>query len=70
MNVLSPMELSSMVVHGSISRAWHLGLAVFQSRANHTSAIAAITKQQNGQLLVTGKVKTMFDTRLKCTKTQ
>ncbi|XP_064601180.1 LOW QUALITY PROTEIN: uncharacterized protein LOC135467341 [Liolophura sinensis] len=55
-NVLNPTDLSSMVVHGSISRAWHLGLAVLQSRANHTSPITAITDQLNGQLLVTGKI--------------
>ena len=56
---LPPVTLDEMfkdcIIH-SYSRAWQLGRCVMRARISHSNVVQAIAKQQNGILLLTGKV--------------
>ena len=51
-------EMMEKLVMFTMSLAWQLGRAVISMRARvqHTNVIEAVTNQQNGLVLTTGKV--------------
>lgn len=64
---LPPVTLDEMfkdcIIH-SYSRAWQLGRCVMRARKSHSNVVQAIAKQQNGILLLTGKVNVVIITYL------
>ena len=56
---IPPMTLSEVldtcILH-SLSRAWQLGRAVYRAKQSQCNVIEAIITQQQGLLLLTGKV--------------
>lgn len=53
---LSLDEVLRTCVVYSLSQAWQLGRAIARARVMHTNVVDAVVKQQNGLLLITGKV--------------
>ena len=49
-------EMMEKSVMFTMSLAWQLGRAVMRARVQHTNVIEAVTNQQNGLVLTTGKV--------------
>ena len=49
-------EMMEKSVMFTMSLAWQLGRAVMRARVQHTNVIEAVTDQQNGLVLMTGKV--------------
>ena len=49
-------EMMEKSVMFTMSLAWQLGRAVMRARVQHTNVIEAVTNQQNGLVLMTGKV--------------
>ena len=49
-------EMMEKSVIFTMSLAWQLGRAVMRARVQHTNVIEAVTNQQNGLVLTTGKV--------------
>ena len=54
--VLTHREVFDRCVLFSMSMAWQLGRAVQRARNMHTSVMEAIVNQQNGTLIIVGKV--------------
>ena len=57
---LAPMTFNEMLeksVLFTMSQAWQLGRAVMRARAQHTDVIQTVTSQQNGMVLLSGKVR-------------
>ena len=50
-------EVFKVCILHSYSRAWQLGRCVMRERLAHGDLVGAIAKQQNGILLLTGKVQ-------------
>jgi len=50
-----PTMMSKTVLY-TMSQAWQLGRAVLRARRLHSSVLAAITDQQEGFVLICGKV--------------
>lgn len=51
-----PTMLSKAVLF-TMSQAWQLGRAVMRARLTHSPVLTAVAKQQNGLVLITGKVQ-------------
>jgi DUF917 family protein len=49
-------EMLEKSVLFTMSLAWQLGRAVMRARLQHTNVVEAVTNQQNGIILLTGKV--------------
>ena len=49
-------EMLEKSVLFTMSLAWQLGRAVMRARVQHTDVVEAVTKQQKGIVLLTGKV--------------
>ena len=57
-------EMLEKSVLFTMSQAWQLGRAVMRARAQHTNVIEAVTTQQKGMVLLTGKVQSTVRKRL------
>ena len=56
---IGPMSFNEMLekcVLFTMSRAWQLGRAIMRARVQHTDVIQAVVEQQNGMVLMAGKV--------------
>ena len=49
-------EMLEKSVLFTMSLAWQLGRAVMRARVQHTNVVEAVTNQQKGIVLLTGKV--------------
>ena len=49
-------EMLEKSVLFTMSLAWQVGRAVMRARLQHTNVVEAVTNQQNGIILLTGKV--------------
>lgn len=56
LGVLTLQDVLNTAVLLSMSMAWQLGRAVKRARVSHTSVLEAIAEQQNGVILIVGKV--------------
>ena len=56
MGVMDFNTVLSNCILFTMSQAWQLGRAVSRARTTHNSMIDAVIEQQNGILLITGKV--------------
>ena len=57
LGTLSLDDVMQTCVVYSLSMAWQLGRAIARARATHSGVVEAVVKQQNGLLLITGKVQ-------------
>ena len=66
-------EMLEKSVLFTLSQAWQLGRAVMRARVQHTNVVEAVTTQQKGLVLLTGKVYQICEhtlliiVRLQCT---
>ena len=60
LGTLSLDDVMQTCVVYSLSMAWQLGRAIARARATHSSVVEAVVKQQNGLLLLTGKVQALY----------
>ena len=49
-------EVKEKCIFFTMSQAWQLGRVVLRAQHTHTNVLDAITEQQNGIILITGKV--------------
>ena len=56
LGVMTMSEMKEKCIFFSMSQAWQLGRAVLRAQHKHTNILDAITEQQNGIILITGKV--------------
>ena len=56
LGVMSLSEVMSKCVLFSMSQAWQLGRAVMRAQHTHINVLSAVAEQQNGIVLITGKV--------------
>ena len=57
MGVLTLQDVLNKAVLLSMSMAWQLGRAVRRAQLTHSSVLQAIAAQQNGVVLIVGKVR-------------
>ena len=57
MGVMDYPNMMSKAVLYTMSRAWQLGRVVYRARHTHSPVLAAITEQQNGLVIISGKVE-------------
>lgn len=55
--VMDFRSVSSKMILFTMSQAWQLGRAVNRAINTHSSAINSIVEQQQGLILITGKVR-------------
>jgi len=58
LGLLSLSEVMSKCVLFSMSQAWQLGRAVMRAQRTHINVLSAVAEQQNGIVLIAGKVCT------------
>ena len=54
--VMTMSEMNEKCIFFTMSQAWQLGRAVLRAQHTHTNVLDAITEQQKGIILITGKV--------------
>ena len=54
--VMTMSEMKEKCIFFSMCHAWQLGRAVLRAQHTHTNVLDAIKEQQNGIILITGKV--------------
>ena len=60
LGVLTLQDVLNKAVLLSMSMAWQLGRAVKRAQVNHSDVLEAIATQQNGNILIVGKVRTLL----------
>ena len=58
--VFTLQDVLNKTVLLSMSMAWQLGRAMRRAKLNHSSVLEGIAAQQNGTILIVGKVRTLM----------
>ena len=57
LGVLTLQDVLNKAIPLTMSMAWQLGRAVRRAQLSHSSVLEAVATQQNGIILINGKVK-------------